>query len=154
MSVSTDSEFLNAFNSGVYSPKRSSLVHLEPIYSDVGMGEGLLSFITRTANAHCVNPRRLVAHVYGGAFPEIKKLAYPSFYNYMAGTINGLGKYANLFVNVTQSLAGHPDLRRLTMLPWKNLLPFNGMGLLSQKGDGVRYAWQNRSYIIMRDIHR
>ena len=51
----------------------------------------------------------------------------------MAGTINGLGKYANLFVNATQDLAGHHDLRTLTMLPWANLLPFNGMGLLSKK---------------------
>ena len=133
MSAVIDSEFLNALNGGVDAPKRSTLVHLEPIYSDVGMGEGLLSFITRIANAHCVNPRRLVAHVYGQAFPEIKKLSYPSFYNYMAGTINGLGKYANLFVNATQDLAGHHDLRTLTMLPWANLLPFNGMGLLSKK---------------------
>lgn len=133
MSVVNDSEFLNALNGSVDSPKRSTLVHLEPIYSDVGMGEGLLSFITRTANAHCVNPRRLVAHVYGQAFPEIKKLAYPSFYNYMAGTINGLGKYANLFVNATQRLTGHSDLQGLTMLPWTNLLPFNGMGLLSKQ---------------------
>jgi hypothetical protein len=133
MSAVIDSEFLNALNGGVDLPKRSALVRLEPISSDFGMREGLLSFITRTANAHCVNPRRLVAHVYGQAFPEIKKLSYPSFYNYMAGTINGLGKYANLFVNATQDLAGHHDLRTLTMLPWANLLPFNGMGLLSKK---------------------
>lgn len=133
MSAAIDSEYLNALNGGIDSPKRSALVHLAPISSDVGMGEGLLSFINRTANAHCINPRRLIAHVYGQAFPAIKKLAYPSFYNYMAGTINGLGKYANLFVNATQDLTGHHDLRALTMLPWANLLPFNGMGLLSKQ---------------------
>jgi len=133
MSAVNSSEFLDSLNSSIELPARSTLVHLEPIYSDVGMGEGLLSFISRTGNAHCINPRRLIAHVYGQAFPDIKKLAYPSFYNYMAGTINGLGKYANLFVNATQSLTGHHDLRALTMLPWANLLPFNGMGLLSKK---------------------
>ncbi len=49
MSAAIDSEFLNALNEGVEAPKRTALVHLAPIYSDVGMEEGLISFISRTS---------------------------------------------------------------------------------------------------------
>ena len=64
--------------------------------------------------------------------PVISKLAYGKFFRELAGTMNGLGRYAEIFVSTTEQLTGQTGLNELTMLPWKDFLPFNGQALLSR----------------------
>lgn len=62
----------------------------------------------------------------------ISKLAYAAFFIGHAGTVNGLGHYAGLFVSATERLTGRQNLHYLTLLPWHGLFPHNGQGLLAR----------------------
>lgn len=141
--INMDIEF-DLMTIGHHQPARSTLFKLPIIEACSERRESLISLITRTANAHSLNPRRMISHVYGEASQEIKALAYPTFHNRLAGPINGLGKYAQIFVSVTEQLTGHRNLRYLTMLPWVNLLPFNGMGLLTKHKRWCSVCFQER----------
>lgn len=113
-------------------PPRTRLYALPPAGMETPMQESLLSLIIRTARAHTVNPRRLVATVFPEVTPAFTDLAYATFFTRLAGTANGLGRYAELFVAATELLTGRPGLRQLTMLPWQELFPHNGQGLLAR----------------------
>lgn len=117
---------------GVPIPPRTPLYALPPAAMGTPMQESLLSLIVRTARAHTVNPRRLVATVFPEVVPAFADLAYATFFAKLAGTANGLGRYAELFVAATELLTGRPGLRQLTMLPWQELFPHNGQGLLAR----------------------
>lgn len=111
---------------------RSALFRIAP--ADVGtpQQESLISLLVRTAYAHSVNPRHLVGKVFSEVDPAIAGLAYAGFFTNLAGTINGLGKYAELFVSAMERLTVRGDLRRLTLLPWREFFPHNGQGLLAR----------------------
>lgn len=113
-------------------PERSRLFTLNPAETSPDQRESLISLLIRTGGAHSVNPRRLIAAVFGEAAPEIEVLAYPGFFNRLAGTLNGLGQYADLFVRAMERLTGQEGLRSLTLLPWKDLFPHNGQGMLAR----------------------
>lgn len=93
--------------------------------------EGLISYIVRIAAAHSVSPTRLLRKIYAVENPEIAEFLYPSFFNQYSSTVNGLGKYAELFVAHTESLTGAKVLALSTLLPLSDLLPSTGCGLLS-----------------------
>lgn len=95
--------------------------------------EGLISYIVRIAAAHSVSPTRLLRKIYAVENPEIKEFLYPSFFNQYSSTVNGLGKYAELFVADTESLTGAKSLALSTLLPLSDLLPSTGCGLLSDR---------------------
>lgn len=95
--------------------------------------EGLISYIVRIAAAHSVSPTRLLRKIYAVENPEIKEFLYPSFFNQYSSTVNGLGKYAELFVAHTESLSGAKSLALSTLLPLSDLLPSTGCGLLSDR---------------------
>lgn len=118
--------------SAVDIPPRSVLFSLSP--ADVGTPhqESLLSLLIKTSRAHSVSPRRLIGEVFGMAEPAISKLAYAAFFLNLAGTVNGLGQYAELFVSATERLTGQQNLRHLTLLPWQGLFSHNGQGLLAR----------------------
>lgn len=113
-------------------PPRTRLHALIPAGLGTPMQESLLSFVVRTAHAHAVNPRRLVMTVFPEEEPAFVELAYATFFTKLAGTANGLGRYAELFVAAAERLTGRPGLRQLTMLPWRELFPHNGQGLLAR----------------------
>ena len=92
--------------------------------------EGLISYIVRIAGEHSVSPMRMLKKIYAAENPDIARVMYPSFFNQYSSTVNGLGKYAKLFVGDTESLTGASDLRHTTLLPLSELLPSTGCGLL------------------------
>lgn len=117
----------------VQTLQRSRLFTLSPIGIGTPNCEGLLSLIVRTCRAHAVNPRRMITELFPLVEPDIARLAKAPFFGKLAGTINGLGQYAELFVSAMEKLSGHENLRELTMLPWQDLFPHNGQGLLARQ---------------------
>lgn len=124
-------ELGTGFLKGHSLPERSHLFALAPVDSPAEQTESLISLLNRTCGAHSVNPRRLVIEVLAKTTPDVGALAYSRFFNRLASTINGLGKYANLFVQVLESHTGRQGLSRLTMLPWQGLFPHKGTGMLA-----------------------
>jgi len=117
------------FSVPVEIPPRSVLFRLPPAGVGTVGQESLLSLIVRTSRAHCVSPRRLVREVFPRADPAVAKLGL-AFFNLDGGTVNGLGRYAEMFTGVVARLTDREDLRHLTLLPWKDVFPSNGQGLL------------------------
>ncbi|NOS97059.1 MAG: hypothetical protein HOP25_01120 [Methylotenera sp.] len=107
----------------------------QPPISGLGTGraEGLISYIVKIAAAHSVSPWRLIKKIYAAENPDISEFMYPSFFNINSSTINGLGKYATMFVTETGKLTKMNSLRQMTLLPLEKLLPTNGHGLLSAR---------------------
>lgn len=116
----------------VHAPPRSALFSLPPAGLETPQQESLLSLLVRTSRAHAVSPRRLIGKVFSKAMPAIGKLDYSTFYRSLAGTVNGMGLYAGLFVSAMEDLTGRPGLDCLTLLPWKEVFPHNGQGLLAR----------------------
>ena len=112
-------------------PPRSRLFNLTPIGLGTDRVESLISYLVRLARAHAVNPRRLVERELAQANPAIGKLR-TAFFRRDSATANGMGRYAELFVDTLTSLTTQPGLRRLTVLPWKDVFPHNGQGLLAR----------------------
>ncbi len=127
-------------------PPRSRLFSLPVAGIGSPMQESLISLLVRTSRAHAVNPRSLIGKIFGEVDPAINRLTYGKFFSHLAGTINGLGQYAELFTTATEKLTGHRDLSCLTMLPWKDLFPHNGQGLLARHPkwcpDCLSQQWQ------------
>ena len=113
-------------------PPRSALFSLSPYGIGTPDQESLLSLLVRTSRAHAVSPRHLISEVFGVVDPAISKLAYAAFFSGHAGTVNGLGHYAEMFVSSTERLTGLQNIRNLTLLPWQGLFPHNGQGLLAR----------------------
>lgn len=114
-------------------PLRSRLFSLVPYGTGTPDQEGLLSLIVRTCHAHAVSPRRMIVVIFPTAEPLVAKIASAPFFGKLAGTVNGLGQYAELFTSAMEQLAGHRNLAPLTMLPWQGLFPHNGQGLLARQ---------------------
>lgn len=112
-------------------PPRSRLYNLPPNGMGTERVEGLVSYVVRLARAHSVNPRRLVEIELGNANLAIAKFA-TAFFRKDGGTVNGLGQYAELFAAVLAELTSRQDLCDLTLLPWKEVFPRNGQGLLAR----------------------
>lgn len=127
-----DSELLHDFRLSVNVPARSRLFSLAPWGASTPDQEGLLSLVVRTCHAHAVNPRLVIRDIFPEAEPSIGSIPTAAFYQRLTGTMNGLSKYAELFVTAMEKLTGKTDLRSLTMLPWKDLFPQNGQGLLAR----------------------
>lgn len=118
------------FSSEIVIPERSMLFSLQPIGIGTLHQEGLLSFLVRTSHAHAVNPRLLIRDIFPLADAAISRLPSAAFFQREAGTINGLGQYAKIFVSAIEKLTGQHDLRHLTILPWQKLFPHNSQCLL------------------------
>ncbi len=126
-----DNELVTGYRINQPIPERSQLFSLPPAEFPEEQREGLISLLVRTCGAHSLNPRRVVAEVLGKQKPELQPLAYPKFFNRLAGTINSHGKYASLFVSALEALTGQQGLSRLTLLPWQDFFPKKGPGMLS-----------------------
>lgn len=110
---------------------RSRLFSMAPI----GLGkwdvESLTSYLVRLARAHAVSPRLLLKTEFTQAMPELAGVINAGFFGRYAGTMNGLGLYAESFSEAAIRLSTVGSLRQLTLLPLKELLPHNGAGLLA-----------------------
>lgn len=111
---------------------RSALFSLSPARVGTSQQESLLSLLVRTSRAHLVSPRLLIKEVFGGVNSAISKPCCTDFFSIDAGTVNGLGRYAEMFVSAMGELTSNQNIRYLTMLPWQGLFPFNGQGLLAR----------------------
>lgn len=127
-----DSELLRDFQLSVNVPPRSRLFSLAPGGAGTPDQEGLLSLLIRTCHAHAVNPRLVIRDILPEAESGISCIPTAAFYQRLAGTMNGLGKYAELFVSAMEKLTGRSDFRAQTMLPWQDLFPHNGQGMLAR----------------------
>jgi len=114
-------------------PARSKLFSLAPDGAGTPDQEGLLSLLVRTCHAHAVNPRLVIRDIFPAVEQKIRSIPTAAFYQHLAGTMNGLSKYAELFVPVMEKLTGRTDLWGLTMLPWQDLFPHNGQGMLARQ---------------------
>ena len=130
--MAVDSELLLDLQRSVTAPARSRLFSLAPDGAGTPDQEGLLSLLVRTCHAHAVNPRLMIRVIFPEVEQSIGSIPTAAFYQRLAGTMNGLSKYAELFVTAMEKLTGKSDLRGLTMLPWQDLFPHNGQGLLAR----------------------
>lgn len=128
----TDSTLQLDLQRSITLPERSRLFSLAPNGIGTPNQEGLLSLLVRTAFSHAVNPRLLIRYVFPETNAAIERIPTAAFHQHLAGTMNGLGRYAELFVSAMEKLTGRSDLRHLTLLPWQNLFPHNGQGLLAR----------------------
>jgi transcriptional regulator with XRE-family HTH domain len=104
-------------------PSRSRLYQLEPVGIGTPLVESLTGYISRLAEAHCVNPgvlmekelATLVNKDYGGAnLHRIYK---------RTTALNGSGVMAMDLVKALQELTLREDLHFLTLLDWYKLFP-------------------------------
>lgn len=110
---------------------RSRLFNLAPIGLGKWNVESLSSYLVRLARAHAVSPRLLLKAEFAQATPELAGVMNSAFFGLYAGTMNGLGLYAESFSEVAIRLSTVRSLRELTLLSLKELLPHNGPGLLA-----------------------
>ncbi|MFT3849811.1 MAG: TniQ family protein [Propionivibrio sp.] len=162
----TDSDLLLDLQRPITMPARSRLFSLAPDGIGTPYQEGLLSLLVRTSCSHAINPRLLIRYVFPEADATIDRIPTAAFHQHLAGTMNGLGSYAERFVSAMEKLTGNSDLRHLTLLPWQNLFPHNGQGLLArhrqwcpvclheqrQRGDMTTFplVWSFETYRICR----
>ena len=128
-----DIDLLLDLQRSITTPSRSRLFSLAPDGAGTPDQEGLLSLLVRTCHAHAVNPRLVIRDIFPAVEQKIRSIPTAAFYQHLAGTMNGLSRYAELFVPVMEKLTGRTDLWGLTMLPWQDLFPHNGQGMLARQ---------------------
>lgn len=112
---------------------RSRLFRLPPVHETTGYREGLVSYVVRLARAHCVSPRRLFRDVLSQSEIAFAQLRYATFFQRYAGTVDGLGSYAQLASQTLTALTGGIAAQSMTLLPLQAVLPTNGAGLLTRQ---------------------
>jgi hypothetical protein len=115
-------------------PPRSRLYSLEPIGIGTPEVESLSSYLNRLAQAHCVTVTTLIAHellphVGPSAPARAHRAAPPSrgglrgLGQLLARRLYGLGRTAATWVDGLEAVTGRCDLRFLTLLTWRQILP-------------------------------
>src|SRR5712692_7669146 len=107
-------------------PPRSRLYNLSPIGFGTPMVECLTSYFSRLAEAHCFSPGVLVQHElmpHGAGARNMFSFKTNGRARCFTSCINGKDSVAGNFVSVLGNLTGRGDLKYLTMIPWKRLLP-------------------------------
>lgn len=112
---------------------RSILYNLEPIAMGTPDVEGLRSYVVRLARSHGITVRHMVRRVLAVADPAMGAIANSAFLRVGAGTVNGLGDHSVRFAAALEALTTREGLQRLTLLPWRDLLPRNGAALLARR---------------------
>jgi transcriptional regulator with XRE-family HTH domain len=129
------------------TPPHSHLYHLRPAGFGTGAVESLTSYFARLAQAHCVSAGALTHHELLPRHAGKRNMfacAVTAKTRCFTSTINNVGNSAARFAKVVGELTGRTDLSRLTMLPWKSVLPPQ---LLTR---GVA-AWCPRCFTTWRD---
>lgn len=110
---------------------RSRLYGLEPIGVGTPECESLISYLVRLARAHCTSPRDLIRLEFMWRYGRQAGIRSSGFFTEYSKTLNSVGEYATGFVRLAEELTGRVDLRFLTMLPWRGVIPDVGTGLLA-----------------------
>ncbi|WP_088104112.1 TniQ family protein [Halalkalibacter urbisdiaboli] len=110
---------------------RSILYNLEPIGIGTPYVESLSSYITRLAEAHCIYTGTIISKVYAPLLKKeyllkITKRGGNGFFDSAIG-INGFGKLAVEFVQLTDTFTGRSDLRSTTLINWSSILSNRGL---------------------------
>jgi len=105
----------------------SLLYHLDPIGIGTPMAESLTSYIARLADAHSVHlttfvAKAIVPHL-DSPSQSRQPYAYRTSFWAGSGVLNGVTPFADRLVQILEGLTMRQDLRFLTMLPWKAVLP-------------------------------
>ena len=111
---------------------RSRLFSIPPIRQGA-YRESLLSYLVRVARAHQMPVRALIRSELLWETKLKSGPAFSPFYREQARTLNGVGTYAREFVQALERLTFVTRLDTLTMLPWKDVVPENGTGLLAKE---------------------
>lgn len=106
------------------------LFGLRPVGANTLFVESLLSWLIRVAREHAVSPRDLVRELVGQHAPKAEMLCYASFFRRHAATVNGLGRYAELFVESLSALSGATGLENHTLRPWRFVIAGQGSPVL------------------------
>ena len=112
-------------------PERSRLFGLEPIGIGTLDCESLISYLIRLARAHCMSPRDLIRLEFMWRFSRQEGIRSSGFFREYSKTLNSVGEYASGFVRLAEELTGRGELRYLTLLPWRGVIPDVGTGLLA-----------------------
>jgi transcriptional regulator with XRE-family HTH domain len=110
--------------------ERTFLYNIEPIGIGTPYVESLTSYIIRLADAHCVKTGTLISRIYA---PYLQKdyltkisIRGGGFFE-TANGINGVGKLAMEFSQLTNELTGRSDINETTLEQWSALLPNRGL---------------------------
>jgi len=111
--------------------ERSILYNIEPIGKGTPLVESLTSYITRLADAHCVLTGDLISMVYAPLLNKeyltrISRRGGNGFFDSAIG-INGLGKLALEFSDLTEKFTGRSDISSTTLQNWSVTLPNRGL---------------------------
>jgi transcriptional regulator with XRE-family HTH domain len=107
-------------------PPRSRLYNLDPAGFGTSMVECLTSYFSRLAEAHCLSPGVLVQHElmpHGAGARNMFSFKTNGRARCFTSCINGKDSVAGNFASVLGNLTRRGDLKYLTMIPWKPLLP-------------------------------
>jgi TniQ len=110
-------------------PDRSRLYHLAPVGISTPYVECFTSYLSRLAHAHHVLPSELIQQEIKPHLPSGYRdqgLRGSQIYT-CARTLNGLGVMAKDWVGALEFLTLRSDLSLLTMLPWKEVFPTQGL---------------------------
>lgn len=122
------------------TPPRSRLVGHVPAGVGTGRCEGLIGYLIRIARVHHVNPRELVRVEFLPHCRRTGGIRLASFFSDYARGIYGVGPYAEDFLRVTSRLTGRNDLRPLTLLPWRAIIPVNSARFLARQARWCRHC--------------
>ncbi len=120
------------FADGRCLPPRSRLFTLEPIALGTPAAEGMISYVIRLSAAYSVSPRRLIMSEFTKVSPNLENYRrHGLFFQTDARSVNGLYKHSEAFSEAVEKLCGLRSASDLTLLSLRDLLPFNGAGLLA-----------------------
>ncbi len=116
---------------GLIIPPRSRLFHLAPIGVGTPEVESLTGYLKRLADAHCVPVYQLARHeivpLLPGDWASKDHARLSTLLGRQAGTLNGPGAAAGVWVRSLERLTLRSDLRPLTLQAWGSLLPSHGL---------------------------
>ncbi len=121
-------------------PPRSRLIGRAPVGVGTGRVASLIGYIVQLARTHHANPRELVRMEF---LPHCQRASWTGQANFFSGyarTVNGVGPYAEDFLRAAERLTGRKDLRPLTLLPWRAVIPANSAGFLAREVRWCRHC--------------
>jgi len=110
-------------------PPRSRLYCLEPVGVRTPYVECLTSYLYRLAEEHSVTVRAIVYREIDSSSNHIKN---GNLTRNVGIGLNGIGEGAEKYARRLETLTCRKDIHYLTMLPWLNVLPTNGLQRLTQ----------------------
>ncbi|MDT7518631.1 TniQ family protein [Rhodoferax sp. TBRC 17660] len=116
---------------GDFKPSLSAALYPIKMEGSLDAPEGLLSWVVGLAQAHCVGPRAMLKNLLAGSEQYDDIWRGSTFFERDCGTVNGLGAYARMMVELLGPVLPH-EVNQMTMLGLSQFLPRNGEGLTAK----------------------